>query len=229
MFTVLQAYLRAKLKLALNKGVSKSYGHQGEDAVLQAMLKWVKKGVYVDVGAYHPTLYSNTYAFYKKGWRGLVIDPNVDMQPLYALIRPRDTFMHVAVSAMPEEKKYYMFEDGAYNTFDEQRAKEWQELRNLNLKDVRTVSFKPLSQIVHEQNIEHIDFLNIDVEGMDFEVLKTHDFSIPTRVIAIEDETFNPDKPHENQIYTYLHGKGYDLSGLVGLTLLFRKQKDSNV
>ncbi len=218
-------WARAVLKLMLGKGVCTSYGHQGEDAVLQATLKWVSKGTYVDVGAYHPTLYSNTYAFYKKGWNGIVIDPNSDMLPLYRLMRPRDRFIHAAVGATEEERTYYMFDDGAYNSFDATRAHSWKDTRGLAVREERTVAFKPLAKILSEQHIEHIDFLNIDVEGWDFEVLQTHDWNIPTRVIAIEDETFNADKPQENEIYRYLHGKGYALIGLVGLTLLFEKPK----
>jgi FkbM family methyltransferase len=229
MVQTLVQYIRALAKLALGRGVCTSYGHQGEDAVLQATLKWVKKGTYVDVGAYHPVLYSNTYAFYKQGWNGIVIDPNHDMKQLFALMRPRDTFVHSAVGEKVEERTYYMFDDGAYNSFDEVRAHSWKESRGLDIRETRTVAFKPLAQILKEQNISKIDFLNIDVEGWDFEVLKTHDWSIETRVIAIEDETFNSDKPAGNEIYAYLHEKGYALIGLVGLTLIFQKPKDAVV
>lgn len=222
-------WLRAVAKLMLGKGVVLSYGHQGEDAVLQATLKWVQKGTYVDVGAYHPVLYSNTYAFYKKGWKGIVIDPNHDMQQLFGWMRPSDTFVNVAVGEKEEERTYYMFSDGAYNSFDESRARSWKASRGLDIRETRTISFKPLAKILAEQKIAHIDFLNIDVEGWDFEALKTHDWSIPTRVIAIEDETFNSDQPHQNEIYAYLHEKGYVLIGLVGLTLIFEKPKNTSV
>lgn len=225
MFAALSRYLKAQAKLILGRGVRFSYGHQGEDAVIQALLKWIPKGVYVDVGAYHPTLYSNTFALYKRGWRGVVIDPNVDMKPLFALMRPRDTFVHTAVGAISEERPYYVFADGAYNSFNEKRAKGWEYSRGLTVKEVRSVSFKPLTQILHEQHIDHIDLLNIDVEGQDFDVLKTHNWSIPTKIIAIEDEAFDPDAPKRSDIYSYLSGKGYVLGGLGGNTLIFRKPK----
>lgn len=224
MLKTISQYLKAIIKLALGRGVVTSYGHQGEDAVLQAALKWVKKGTYVDVGAYHPVLYSNTFAFYKKGWKGIVIDPNIDMKPLYSIMRPRDTFVHSAVGEKAEEKPYYMFGDGAYNSFDEKRARGWESSRGLKIREIRKVSFKPLSQILQEQKIRKIDFLNVDVEGLDLEVLKTHDWSVETRVIAIEEDTFNADKPHESPTYVYMQGKGYVLIGLVGLTLIFSKR-----
>lgn len=219
----MREYIKTIAKLALGRGVRLSYSHQGEDAPLQAILKWVKNGTYVDVGAYHPTLYSNTYAFYKKGWKGIVIDPNSDMKPLFALVRPRDTFVHSAVGEKAEERPYYMFDDGAYNSFDEARARGWESSRGLKIREIRTVSFKPLSQILQEQGIKKIDLLDIDVEGLDFNVLKTHDWSIPTSVIVIEDEEFNPDQPHKSEIYVYLHKKGYILGSLGGNTLIFKK------
>lgn len=221
-------YVKTIAKLALGKGVHYSYAHQGEDAVLQALLKNVSRGTYVDVGAYHPTLYSNTYAFYRKGWNGLVIDPNKDMQPLYALLRPRDTFVHTAIGPLEQAKPYYMFEDGAYNSFDEVRARGWEQTRGLRIKEVRSVSFMPLARVLKKYGITRIDLLNVDVEGMDFEVLKTHDWNIPTRIITAEDESFNPDVPNENGLYRYLREKGYELIGLTGMTLIFRKQHASS-
>lgn len=219
-------YFRMMLKLALGRGVRRSYAQQGEDVVIEGALKYVKKGTYVDVGAYHPTLYSNTYTFYKKGWRGIVIDPNVDMKPLYKLLRPRDVFVNTAVGTNTEERPYYMFSDGAYNSFDEGRARGWEATRGLKIKEVRSIAFKPLARILKEQNITRIDFMNVDVEGLDLEVLKTHDWSILPRVIAVEDETFDADTPHENSIYNYLHEKGYVLKGLAGLSLIFERPKE---
>lgn len=224
MFNTAKQYLKTLVKLVLSRGVCISYGHQGEDAVLQAELKWVKKGTYVDVGAYHPVLYSNTYAFYKKGWNGIVIDPNFDMKPLYSIMRPRDTFVWTAVGETAKKCPYYMFADGAYNSFDETRARGWESTRGLAIREIRQVSFKPLSQILREQGIRKIDFLNVDVEGLELAVLMTHDWSVPTRTIAVEEDTFNPDNPHESATYSYLHEKGYALIGLVGLTLLFNKR-----
>jgi FkbM family methyltransferase len=221
----LYQYLRMMTKLALGRGVRSSYAQQGEDVIVEGTLKAVENGTYVDVGAYHPTLYSNTYTFYKKGWSGVVIDPNVDMKPLYSLLRPRDVFVNVAVGAESGSRPYYMFADGAYNSFDESRARGWEGSRGLKIKEVRQISFKPLSQILKEQTVTRIDFLNVDVEGLDLEVLKTHDWNIIPRVIAVEDETFNPDDPHSNAIYNYLHEKGYVMSGLAGLSMIFTRPK----
>ncbi len=76
--TTVYHILRTIAKLILGRGVRTSYGQFGEDAVVQAMLK-SREGFYVDVGAFDPVLYYNTYALYRSGWFGIVIDPNSDM------------------------------------------------------------------------------------------------------------------------------------------------------
>jgi FkbM family methyltransferase len=215
------SYLKAVTKLVLGRGVRKSYGQFGEDAVIQALLK-KQKGTYVDVGAYHPTLYSNTYALYKRGWRGLTIDPNKNMTRLHTLLRPRDTSITAAIGEIGTGT-YYRYSDGAFNTFSTSDAEERKKNSYLKLLGTDEVSFRPLRDILGENKIKQIDFLNIDVEGKDFEVLQTHDWSIPTHVIAVEDDTFDIRNPAQSKTYTFLTDKGYTLVALAGVTLIWKK------
>lgn len=213
-------YVKTLLKLLLGRGVRKSYSQFGEDAIVQALCKRTR-GTYLDIGTYHPVLYSNTYALYRRGWRGVVVDPNVSLAPLYALMRPRDTFITAAVGQKEGSGTYYTFSDGAYNTFNAESleaCKKLPWLRYLGSVESRIIS---LSRIVRENNIEEIDFLTIDVEGNDFEVLQSYDWSVRPRVIAIESGDFNPDAPQENEIYRFLRSKNYRLTGLSGATLLW--------
>ena len=92
-----------------------------------------------------------------------------------------------------------MFKDGAYNTFVEGNG----------------MQLKTLNEIIKECGIDQIDFLTIDVEGMDLEVLETHDWSIKPTVIAIEASLGSPTQ-------SLLEGKGYKFVGKAGLTLIFR-------
>jgi hypothetical protein len=97
---------RSTLKLIFRKGVRTSYAQDGEDILANAFLR-EESGTYVDVGAYHPVLYSNTYGFSRRGWKGVVIDPNKSMQSLYAFFRPRDRFVCAAVGAQSGTGEYY--------------------------------------------------------------------------------------------------------------------------
>jgi FkbM family methyltransferase len=208
-------------KLALGQGVSNSYGQNGEDAIAQALLRNVKSGTYVDVGTYHPTLYSNTYTFYRRGWRGIVIDPNSAFRPLYRLVRPRDTFVHAGIGKEQSVKTYYCFNDGAYNTFDEKAASERKSSRYPKYRGETSVEVIPLSTICSMYGVESIDFLNIDVEERDLEVLQSHNWSILPRLIAIESRSFDPSHPQGDAIFRFLSEKGYVLAGLANYTLIF--------
>ncbi|MFA7355121.1 MAG: SAM-dependent methyltransferase, partial [Sulfurimonadaceae bacterium] len=68
----------------------KSYSQEGEDMILRRLFEQQPNGFYVDVGAHHPKRFSNTYFFYKKGWRGINIDAMPNSMELFNKIRPRD-------------------------------------------------------------------------------------------------------------------------------------------
>ena len=216
-------YCKTLIKLFIKRGVRKSYGQFGEDALIQALLKNTKTGIYCDVGAYHPVLYSNTYGLYKRGWRGIVIDPNNSFSLLYKLLRPRDKFINLAVGK--EAKSiYYIFSDPAYNTLNEKEAEKTRALSHVFLLSKKEVKVRPLHEILKKNNISAIDFLNIDVEGNDLEVLQSYDWSIRPRVIAVEDENFNPDNPEKSLIYKFLRSKDYILKGMCGITLIWKSE-----
>lgn len=189
---------------------NRSYSQDGED-VLAAIYLRTKKGVYVDVGAYHPIQYSNTYHFYKKGWSGVVIDPNPTFNKLYSFFRPRDVFVRSGIATESANKEYFVFSDGAYNTFSKERADEIAKNSYPKLKCVENRMVRPLSTILEEKHISRIDFLSVDVEGLETEVLQSHNWDIRPKVIAIEDNNFNFDSPHESELYRYLSKKGYKL------------------
>jgi FkbM family methyltransferase len=211
--------LRTRLKLLLGRGVRTSYSQFGEDAPLQALLR-EKKGIYIDVGAYHPILYSNTYALYRRGWHGLAIDPNVTLAPLYRDLRPRDTFLACGVGAAGLGS-YHAFSDAAYNTFDDTEMGRRSVSPHISSIETREVPIRPLHDILEEYSIPRIDLLNIDVEGKNLEVLTTYNWSLRPRVLAVEIDTFNPDTPEQNETYTFLRAKGYQLVGFSGLTFIW--------
>lgn len=212
-------------KLFLGRGVRPSYGQFGEDAIVQAMLKSKKRGFYVDVGAFHPTLYSNTYGLYRSGWRGLVIDPNDGLRRIFKLIRPRDTFVVAAVGSTEAMLTYHRFADASYNTFDTQEAATRVRERGLVEESSREVRVELLRNILHANGVTAIDFMNIDVEGMDVAVLEGHDWAIRPRVIAIEDDSFDVVRASDSAVWRFLSEKGYILAGLAGQTLVFRDTK----
>jgi len=213
-------YIRTRTKLFLGKGVQKSYAQFGEDIVAAAILRVVTHGTYVDVGAFDPVLYSNTYHFYKKGWRGLVIDPNPSAQAKFALMRPRDTFVPVGIAETEGTLPYWKFNYSAYNTFDaqgkENYLKENSLLRVIGVIEARTI---PLATVLKEHSITAIDFLSIDAQGFDLQVLRSMRDIRPT-LIAVETMCAIEALPNSD-LYLLLAKRGYKLVGIAGLTLLF--------
>lgn len=213
--------LKAFFRFLTKRGSNISFSQNGEDAVIFALLRNIENGVYFDVGAYHPFLYSNTYALYRKGWKGVVVDPNKMMNILYKIFRNRDTFVNLGVGSKKISQTYFMFSDGAYNTFDEAVSIERKKMKRLSFLGSTTVRISPLSEIIKNNKLSRVDFLNIDVEGMDMEVLQSHDWVIRPRVIAIEDHSFNPSNPTQSEIYNFMILNKYKLSGFTAYTLIF--------
>jgi FkbM family methyltransferase len=189
--------------LLLGRGKFNSYSQFGEDMVVKSLLRNIRSGTYADVGCYDPVLYSNTYYFYKKGWSGINIDPNPDLASRYHLLRPRDTFVCTGIGN--GEASYQPQADGAYNKFEKGSGMQLTKLSEI---------FKDLKKV---------DFLNIDVEGMEMDVLTSHDWKVTPTVIAVEHEKFDPNNPSASEVYNLLRSKGYSLKGLCNLTLIWKR------
>ena len=148
------------------------------------------QGFYVDVGAHHPRRFSNSYHFYENGWRGICIDPVPGGSRLFAKNRSRDIFLDIGVGECEEELTYYIFEDPAYNTFSEELLKDipYEPIEK------RIVRILPLSKIFDE-NLPGgviIDFLSIDAEGFDLQILRSNDWQrYRPHAVIIEEMSVN--------------------------------------
>ena len=156
----------------------KSYSQEGEDMILDRFLEHRPSGFYVDVGAHHPRRFSNTYRLYRRGWRGLNIDANPGSMMLFHQVRPKDINIEAAVSSVPQELTYYIFNEPALNTFNRDLA--WERIGGAYsiIKEVNIIT-APLWQLLdrYVPANTRIDLMTVDVEGLDFEVLQSNDWS----------------------------------------------------
>src|SRR5580700_9536062 len=96
-----------------------SYAQEGEDMVMRRFFESrATPGFYVDVGAHHPQRFSNTYFFYRQGWRGINIDAMPGSMKAFETLRPRDINIEAAVSAEHQSLTYAIFNEPALNSFD---------------------------------------------------------------------------------------------------------------
>ncbi|WP_422362089.1 FkbM family methyltransferase [Reichenbachiella sp.] len=206
-----------------------SFGFSGEDRILEGIYKPIidQPGYYVDVGCNHPVHLSNTYGLYRKGWRGVCIDANIDLIKKHKKYRPKDRAICALVSNEEREREFYKVSNDGLSTT---------EKKNLSEKEIQVLGYqtevhhsKTLTNILNEVSAPQcIDILSIDAEEHDFQVLQSLDFDLfKPKVIVIEDETFNIYKTASHQIVEYLDVRGYGLEGFVLKNLYFRLKEAS--
>jgi FkbM family methyltransferase len=154
-----------------------SFSQEGEDVILQRFFEGSQNGFYVDVGAHHPQRFSNTYLFYLKGWRGINIDAMPGSMKLFQRIRPKDINLELAISDSSEELLYYSFSEPALNSFSQSTVENYIGL-GFSVTSQRLIKTSTLSGVLdqHLPTHQNINFLSIDVEGFDYNVLKSNNW-----------------------------------------------------
>ena len=193
----------------MGKRGHRSYSFDGEDLIIRS---YFPEGVggYIDVGSGSPIRGSNTYHFYKKGFSGICIDPLSLNHFAHKLIRPRDISLNNLCGNSKRSVKFYEFRPNEFSTSLHSFAKSLIR-RGIPLINSYKLKTTPLSQITSKHHVTEPMFLSIDVEGKDYEVLKSFDFTNSRpRVICIEEykSTFSVQK---SQIHRLLKTEKYTL------------------
>jgi FkbM family methyltransferase len=200
-----------------------SFSQEGEDKILEDYFLNQQSGFYVEVGAHHPQRFSNSYLFYLKGWRGINIDAMPGSMIEFNKVRPLDTNLEIGVSDKPGIIPFYVFNEKALNTFDEGVAKDRQEKEDIHLDKVIEVAVERLENVLEKYLPSNtiIDFLSIDVEGHDLEVLKSNNWDIyRPKVILIEDNV--EEEQGYSRIRQYIESKGYSFFARTNRNLFFK-------
>ena len=201
----------------------KQYSQWGEDIFINSFFKDIDNGIYLDIGCFHPYMYSNTCLLYKKGWNGINVDINQTAIDLFNIVRPKDTNICAAASNKKRELKVY-FDDpfSPVNTVD----KKFYENLEISFKNKKifTIQSKTIQEIFDISKIkDEIDFINIDAEGLDFEILQQINFSkYKVNLLSIETHNVDGSKTENYEsIKNFLEKKGYLIFKRVGPTTLF--------
>jgi FkbM family methyltransferase len=195
------------------------FGQTGEDAIIQLLLT-EKKGFYLDIGAGSPIKASNTFYFYRKGWSGLAIDPIEENRRLFRILRRRDQFLRRIVSEDKEDLLFWEFIPNECSTSNLKVAKEIIEKNSGILKRSYHVPTLQISELGLTSSPLDPTLLSIDVEGMDFEVLKSNNWrEFLPRVIVIEEWGYSGG--NETEIGNFLLTKGYKRFAWTSLSSIF--------
>ncbi len=206
------AFRKWKLDRRQRKFFNKSYSQSGEDLIINhlfASLK-IKRPTYLDIGAHHPFYLSNTAYFYKKGSKGVLVEPDPELFKVIKKYRKNDICLNIGIGI--DDKKdadFYVMTASALNTFSKSEAQERDKNSPYKIKKILKLPLKNINNIIDLYMDKTPDFINIDTEGLDFEIIKSLDLKkYRPKVICIETIGFISQEKIHN-IPDYLLNNGY--------------------
>ncbi len=200
-----------------------SYGASGEDIFINKFFNNLKNGFFVDVGALHPVNGSLTYLLNLRGWKGINIDMIRENLTLFDIFRNKDINLDTAISSSTGLINAYLFEKGSgINTNSPKLAKFWKTKLKKNY-EVRKVKANTLNNILQKYKIsKNFEFLNIDVEGHELEVLKGLNLKkFRPKLIAIEIHVIRTKDIFVTKVYKHLTKANYELISQYNQTSFF--------
>lgn len=202
------------------------YSQEGEDLFLDRLLHSQKNGFFVDIGAHHPKRFSNTYLLYRRGWRGINIDATPGSMEAFKQIRSNDLNLELAIGPSKEPIEFTIFFEGALNTFDQSLAQQYSEL-GYKVKEKIVLIPHNISDVLDEYLVQdlEIDLLSIDLEGLDFLVLRSWDWEKhKPKIIIVEIFIQNIKDLYENELTQFLESLGYNPIGKLWNSVIFQRK-----
>jgi FkbM family methyltransferase len=206
-----------------------SFSQNAEDIAASFYLAQEKeKGVIVDIGAYHPYRFSNTFLFHLQGWRCVSVDACQASVDLFNQIRPADINLCCLVSDREERLEFFEFAEGAWNTTNANMVSVLQErgLQETQLVAKKEKQTVPIMQLLEEHvGGNKFDLLDVDVEGMDAKLLLAIDLKIfrPKVILAEISERSVREEP----MLSHLRNAGYRVRGYCGHTCLIIREDNA--
>ena len=198
----------------IGKKYRKSYSQCGEDILINYIfsLRGIKNPSYLDIGANDPFFLSNTAMLYSKGSRGINVEANPTLLDKFKRLRNRDVNVNVGISDKAEELEFYIMSDNTLSTF---MKAEYEAMlkQNGRLMEIKKIQLITVAELVDKYSSGVFpDLLTIDVEGMDFKILQSIDFSkTRPKVICVEAAEYSPigAGTRRTELIEFLESKGY--------------------
>jgi hypothetical protein len=221
---LLKIFKKSKSKNEDNEYLNVSYSQEGEDRILARLFENKQDGFYIDVGAHHPFRFSNTYLFYKRGWKGINVDANPGSKLVFDLHRPKDINVEVGISDKEIILEFFSFKESALNTFSPSLANSYIDA-GWELKEKTKINTISLLQLFEKYIINGIiiDFLTMDIEGFELEALMSNDWQkFRPKLLLIEILDFELDDHQTHPISVFLKSKGYSIFAKTKNTVFFK-------
>jgi hypothetical protein len=203
-----------------------SFAQSGEDLIANFIFHYLQipRITYLDVGAHEPVVINNTYFFYRRGYHGVLVEPNVEMCKKLRAVRPKDTTLEAGIGVTAErEADYYLMTESAWNTFSKEEAEHMTRVTGGRIKVERVIKM-PLLEI-NDVMVKHFGgaptFLSIDAEGLHLAILKTIDFNkFRPAVICVETLIAGTNK-HMPEIPAFMETQQYVARGSSFVNTIF--------
>lgn len=179
------------------------YSQSDEEKYILDFFKDKPVGRLLDIGAYHPTVFSNSRALIELGWSAILVEPSPKcFKNLSSFYKDSEKVYTVQVAIGTWDGKLKFYDSaGANATADEKHYKLWKPLQ----LDYEEIEIDCVSWSTFYGNFPGIyDFISIDCEGMDWSILKQINLTeTGTSLICIE-YTY-----HQDKILSYLNNEGF--------------------
>jgi FkbM family methyltransferase len=218
--------LRKKMNRSINNFEKSSYSQSGEDLIVKYIFDTlgIFKPTYLDIGAHHPFYLNNTFLFYQNGSRGINVEPDKELFDVINKERPQDINLNKGVSKEDGELSFYKISSPTLNTFSYQEALNFESEGYSILEEIK-IPVMNINELISQNHFDIFpDFLSVDVEGLDFEIIESINFEkyqplvICTETISFSNNGYGiKDKNIENFLVT----KGYFLYADTNINSIF--------
>ncbi len=187
-----------------------SYSQCGEDLIVNYVfsLRGITFPTYLDIGANDPHFLSNTAFFYKKGCRGINIEANPQLITKLKRFRRKDINLNLGVGEKEGELDFYILSDPTLSSFSKEEATLATASGKIRINDVKKIKLTTVEKVIDEYGHGKFpDFLSIDVEGMDLDILHSIPFNrYWPKIICAEAAEYSPigAGPRRNDLISFL-------------------------
>lgn len=193
----------------------RSFSQFGEDLFVARFFEDHAPGVWLDVGAFHPRVASNTLALRRRGWSGMNVDADPEKMRLFRLVRPRDTNITAAVAG-PDAGFAVLERVGpdSYGSMD----------RLCMLADGSGVATRSIADLLSDNGITTVGFVSMDVEGLESEILRGFPFDrAEVELFCIEVLSWTLDEVRASPVTRILGDNGYQIVGWTPPSVFFAR------
>ena len=195
-------------------GGRRSYSQCGEDLMIRSIFDSLKIPApsYLDIGAHHPHHLSNTCLFYTTGSQGVNVEPDPELYARFRKERPRDINLNIGIGERADMLRFFVMNPRTLNTFSPDEAEKLVK-EGFRIEREQQIPVRSVNSILEEYFCETApDFVSIDVEGLDLQILQGFDFTRwRPKVFCVETITYSSQRAGKKipEIAELLHGNDY--------------------